>query len=256
MFWLFPVAVVSVFVLFGLVIAGGGLIRLRRWWVMRRLDPAGMTADSGLQEFEGTARPVDGTVTAPFSETESLICEWEIDRYQTNDDGSNWETVESGTESVPFDLEHTGPTVAVDPEGAQFLLGENDRFDTLDSEEVPPGVERYLDHSTASIDVGPVELDLSGRLRFTERRLDPGDPSYVVGPVERAAAEPPGGSTARLSIDPAGGGWLANLLDDPFVVSDAGEQQAQRRQLKGAVMYLLVGLFFAGLPLGIGLVAI
>jgi len=60
--------------------------------------------------------------TAPFSGTEPLICGHRVERYDYDDNGSNWDTQTQGTDAVPFEVEHGGAVVAVDPGEAEQLL--------------------------------------------------------------------------------------------------------------------------------------
>jgi hypothetical protein len=249
----------GVFVLIGAALFVTGLLRLRRWWTMRRLDPSGpFSVDPGLQEFEGRAHPTDDTLTPPFTEAESLVCEYEVERHRHDDDGSDWHTVESDTSSVPFELRQDGHTVAVDPDGAQQLLSTEFRVDTADDGDLPASVREYVDQHLGgadsiepSVDVGPLELG-ARRYRFTEKRLDAGEDVYVLGDADRDTGAVPE-SDARLAVTGGEGGWRERVLGDPFVVADAGEDTAERRQLKRAVGLVLFGLVFGGLPLAVAL---
>lgn len=247
-------AFAGLFVLVGVAVIAVGGLNLKKWWTMRGMDPAGASvAGSGLQELEGRARPVDGTVTAPFSDTESLICEYKVESHQHDHDdpGSDWHTREHGTEAVPFEVEHEGTVVAVDPEGAQRLLTRELRVDTGGAGDYPVGVQEYIS-AGGSVELGPVELNSrGGRLRFTEKRLEPGEEVYVLGPAEQNTSASPDGSDARLAIAPGDRGWKKWILGDPFIVSDSGEGQAERRQLKRALMLALFGSIFAGIGLAV-----
>lgn len=244
-------AFAGLFALVGLAIVAVGGLNLQKWWTMRGMDPAGASVGGGLQELEGRARPVDGTVTAPFTDTESLICEYEVESHRHDHDGSDWHTRTHDTEAVPFEVEHEGTAVAVDPENAQRLLTQEFRVDTGRTDQYPPGIQQYFDGGE-TVELGPIEFNThGGRLRFTENRLEPGEEVYVLGPAEQDASAVPDGSDARLAIAPGDRGWKEWILGDPFVVSDSGEGQAERRQLKRALMLVLFGAIFAGIGLAV-----
>jgi hypothetical protein len=131
-------------IVIGLAWAGLGLVKLRRWWTMKRMDPVGSTgAETGLQEFEGTAHAVDGTVTAPFSGTESLVCNHKVQRYK-HDDGSTWTTIDTGTKTAPFEIKSGGSSVAVHGQDAQHLLTEEYELDTTETEDIPDSIAEYM----------------------------------------------------------------------------------------------------------------
>lgn len=238
----------GVFALIGLGAVVIGANGFRRGWTMRRMDPSEMVVEPGLQEIEGRARAVDEPVTAPFTGSRSLICEYRVERYSHSDRGSNWDTVESGVDAVPVEVEHTGSTVAVDPENASRLLTREFRVDTATTDVLPPRVQEYADDTLdtgSTIELGPIEIG-ERRYRFTEERLDDGEEVYVLGPAERDPSSVPGGSGARLAIAPGERTWRQRLFGDPFVISDTSEKQATERQLKRAVGLFLFGLVFAG----------
>lgn len=238
----------GIFVLAGVGMGTLGANRLRAWRTMRRMEPSDRVLEPGLQEFEGRAHAIDESVTAPLTGTQSLICEYEIERYDHDDDSSNWETVSSGVDTVPFEVDQGASTVAVDPDGATSLLTEEFRVDTRTTDDLPPRLREYADDNLdlgSTFEIGPIELG-GRRHRFTEERLDGGEEVYVLGPTELNPSSPPGDSDARLAVAPGERSWRQRLLGDQFVVSDTSEGQVTRRQLKSAVGFLLFGLVFAG----------
>jgi len=240
----------GLFVLVGLGISAAGASGLRRWNTMRRMDPNSVAVESGLQEFEGHAHAVGETVTTPFTGSQSLVCEHKVERYSSSGEGSNWKTVDSGVDTVPFEIEGGGETVVVDPADANYLLTDEFQVRGREADDFPSGVMEYADETEtvnagATVELGPVELG-GQRYRFTEERLDDGEEVYVLGPAEMNPRSAPGGSDARLAIAPGERGWRERFFGDPFVVSDTGEGQAIKRQLKSAAVSLLFGLLFLG----------
>jgi hypothetical protein len=237
---------VGVFLTVGLGLTTLGVSGFRKWWLMRRLNPNSATAETGVQEFEGRAHAVDETVTAPLTESESLICETKIEHYDSGDNGSNWDTIHKDSETVPFEVEHGGTSVAVDPENANYLLTDEYQMKSRGTDDLAPRVREYAEEKVqtgSTVELGPVELG-GRRLRFTEERLDEGEEVYVLGPAERNPGSVPDGSDAKLAISPPERGLRQRLFGDPFVVSDTGEEQAKSRQLKSAGAVLFFGLSF------------
>jgi hypothetical protein len=238
---------VGLFVLsgLGLVVVGGN--GFRKWWTMRAVDPGDFRIEPGLQEFEGRAYAAEDPLTTPFTESESILCEYTVERYDHDDDGSNWDTVSSDVGSVPFEVDDGGATVAVDPAHADYLLTEEFQVDTSDVEELPPRVQGYATRNLemgSAIELGPIAVG-GRRYRFTEKRLDDGEEVYVIGPTEVGSRPAPGDSTARAVVAPGERNWRQKLLGDPFVVSDTSEEAARKRQLKRAIGLFLFGLVFA-----------
>jgi len=228
-----------------LVVAASGF---RKWRAMRGRDPSDLVVEPGLREFEGRAYAIGEPATAPFSGNRSLICGHEVERYNHDDRDSNWDTVSGGVETVPFEIEHMGHTVAVDPERATYLLTEDFHVDTGTADELPPRVREYVEGTLdtgATVEIGPIEFG-GRRYRFTEERLDEGEEVYVLGPISDDPSSVPPGSDARLVIAPGERGLRRRLLGDPFVVSDTGAERAAERQLKRAIEISLIGLVFAG----------
>jgi membrane associated rhomboid family serine protease len=78
----------GIFLLIGLAMATFGGSGLRKWWTIRQMDPNSMA---------------------------------HAERYSSGGEGSNWNTVTKDVETVPFEIEHSGARVAVDPENASHI---------------------------------------------------------------------------------------------------------------------------------------
>lgn len=234
-------AVSLLLVVAGLLIVLSSLNTLRYWWAMRRLDPVGPVAvEPGLCEVTGRARPVGETVTAPFSERETLVCEWKIFSYSPG--GGDRRTEESGSLTAPFEIEREGSTVAVESTDATEHLTTEFEFKS-DDDDPPPEIQSFLEDNPTTVGIGSKEVR-GKSYRFVEKRLDPDEQVYVLGPVERdpeAVAE----STARHTISVDQRGWLSTVFATPFIISDSGEKTAERRQLKQGLGLLGSGILFS-----------
>lgn len=230
---------------FAVPIAVLGAKRLKYWWTMRRLDPSETVVETGLEEIRGKARAIDGMATAPYSETETLVCDWRVERRKVQRNSSNWMLFSSGSETVPFEVEHGGPAVAVDPEDAQYLLQTEFEVDSKKDDDLPPEVQTFIEENSH----GEEETMWVGdRHRFIEKRLDPGGDVDVIGPVERDARDTPGGSSARFSIAPEYDGWLSKRLGEPFLIGNKDHQKTQRRQFKSGILMFVFGSLLAIAP--------
>jgi hypothetical protein len=206
-----------------MILVGAG--RLRTWNQLRGMNAQQVT-DAGFVEVEGTATQLTETTTSPMTNTESLVYNFSISQREQDDDGTTqWRTVKSESDSVPFVIEMDDTSVVVD---ATQLDGE----------------DTYLG--------GPEEH--KGDKKHSESRLDPGDSAYVAGTAvhaDRADCNTNGqqfvltaDSDSPIPID------LAGLLTNQFLLSDGGEEHVGKQQLKNGLLLfvfgcaLLVGIFF------------
>lgn len=218
-------AVVGLFVLVGLgalVVAFG---RFRAWWRLKNSAASGPgSLDTGHAEVQGTARPLENTLTSPRENATCVVYDHKIEERQIERDADGdrertWNTVKNDTHTVPFLIEGEHGEAVVDPEGATTLL------------ETSVSTRR-------------------GDTRTTIKRLDVGEPVYVAGEAVRAGkADVPTDGQRNVVKGPST--WIPNALrrlyDDPFIISDSKEGSAERRLLWSG----LKGLGFAALWLGI-----
>lgn len=122
----------------GVVAIWWGAVNFRdgyQMWSHEPVNAGAVASETGVVEVTGTARPMEETVVAPYSEQECLAHEYRT-KVQRNDvgggdDTSEWRTVESGSESVPFLLEDGSGSVAVDPDGAELSMDERDHSSSM-----------------------------------------------------------------------------------------------------------------------------
>lgn len=248
---LWVLALLSLFLLVGLAFMTTGLLYVRRYVHMKRLEPVdAYEVDSGTVELEGTVHPGDRTLEAPFSGSECVAYEFEVEKYRHDDDGSNWKTKREGSAQEPFRVRDATGAVGVEPTADSLSLERDYRTVVGRGEDPPPRIQAFLDeedtldHDTGSFTLGPLSVETGDKHRFTERRLDPGQTVYVTGTADAMHAV--AGETP--SITPTEGDRLRSLFADPFIVADVGETHAQRRQLFGGLGALLFGLLFAAIP--------
>lgn len=193
-----------------------GIGRLRTWYQLRGMSAERVT-DTGFVEVEGTAKQMNETTTSPMTNTESLVYNFSIQEQEVDDDGTTrWRTVKNDSGSVPFVIEMNDGSIVVDA-------------DQLDGEDT------YLN--------GPEEHQ--GGKKHTESRLDPGESAYVAGTAVHASEVDystgshqfvlTADSDSPIPID------LAGLVNNQFILSDSGEEQATRKQLKDGLLLLISG---------------
>ena len=142
----------------GLVAIWWGAVNLRdgfEIWSHDPVDAAAVRHESGVVEVAGTATPLHDTVTAPYSNEDCLVYDYERkerrdDFDDDDDDTSEWHTVDSGADSVPFLVEDDSGRVPVDPDGANVSMSDTD-------------------------------YSSSTRTKQIEGRLDPGETVHVFG---------------------------------------------------------------------------
>lgn len=258
------VVVIGVFLLVGLAMFGGGL---RSLWTAYRIH-SGTTAatmavaSGGPVDVEGEARVHEETLEAPFTGRDCLAYDYQVEEYHPDDDGSNWTTVDSGSDGVPFLLDLDRGTVFVDPAEAVVDVGDDRDRTTVDGGTEPPeriaqflAAEESLESENRSLDLRIAELDYGDRRRYTEHVLSPGETTYVSG-VGRGHTEAsttlPRAASAVVGPPDDGGGLLARLRRrlDPltFYVADAPKGVAAKRRLFRAAILLLFGLAFTAIP--------
>lgn len=196
----------------------------------------------GAVEIEGTARADDdgATVESPFTGTDCLAYEYEVEEYQSSGKHSSWKTLAEGRRGVPFVVRDATGAVEVDPDGAELRF-EDHAVEVDPGEEPPEDVARFVganpdvDRQDASLDLGITELALGNRQRFTERRLDPGEDVYVYG----QARPDDGGEWGDSLVDAVVGDGDAAPV---FVVSDTDERGTARRFAVDGLLHVGLGV--------------
>lgn len=165
--------------------------------------------EEGTIEVEGTAESLGETLTSPYGDATCLAYSYSKKRKErrTDEDGNTtteWDTVASGSDSVPFAVVDDTGSIPIDPEGA--TLG-------MDG-----------DHSSRRGDV-----------KRTESRIDPGDGIHVIG-QKRSTAE-----TDRTFEDASafiGDGDAAPT----FRITEGGELETVARMFGRSLLALALGV--------------
>jgi hypothetical protein len=148
------------------------------------------SAAVGRTELTGTGKPIDGPLERPFTSGDCLVATYEIEEWEEDDDdnGGNWETVESGALVEPFHIDDGTGQMRVEPEeDATFEIeGNRNRIRIGSTEEEPPEIQAFLrEHTNQSVGSdGLSGLVFGEQRRYTERYIEPGEELYLFGAAE------------------------------------------------------------------------
>ncbi len=147
----------------------------RRFWQLRTITDTPtakiQSAPQGYVELSGLVVEGDGSVPipAPLTDRPCVWYRYRIEKKQGSGRRSNeWTTVEKGTFDRPFLLDDGTGRCLVDPGGAQLKLHRTDRW---------LGPNRNPRHHQVHF----AWLGGDERFRFTEERIQVGDPIYLLG---------------------------------------------------------------------------
>jgi hypothetical protein len=245
-------------VAFGLVLLGYGVLSLRNAYRVVRNDPkeAYQARSAGPFEIEGTAKSHEEYVRAPFTDAHCLVCQWKVEEYRHSGKNSHWSTIDEGTWWVPFRVEDDTGAVLVEPGGAKFSLGDSGSIH-VDGGTAPPETIRQFIDANEKVDSENRQLDLKlfslrtgNDRRYTERRLDIGEPVHVLGYARPDPDREFGSRLYAIVGAPAHqrSGFVGRLFDrlvgPLFLISDTTEHEAAKRLLWRAAIPMVVGVVF------------
>lgn len=257
------VAILGLLVVVCLALLVYGVLELRLAWRVLRENPDSVlnAPNGGSVELVGTAEPGEKTLASPFTDTECLLYEYEVDEERHSNQGRSWATIASGTRLLPFRLEDDTGSVLVEPAGADLRLGRESTIRVDGGERPPEAIAGFIerddrvDDQDRSIDLKLFEVQTGKDRRYVERRLDVGETVHVLGTArfDTSAARGSGHVNAVVGIDPdvlelgRVRWYLRRLLGPPFVISDTGERGTvgALATLGGALGLAILGLLLA-----------
>ncbi|MEF8778229.1 MAG: GIDE domain-containing protein [Natronomonas sp.] len=219
--WVIPL-IVGIMIPAGLGVGFLGVRQIRNSYRIFRNDPVGageVYLEGGVVEVEGTAKPLDRTLTGKYSNEPALAQSWRRERKQkrTDSDGNtktSWRTVSRGEDSVPFVVEDKTGEVAVDPAGANLSINQS---------RVRSG--------------GWLRFGRNGRYREYEGRIEPGDSVHVYGEVRSASTD------ADAPTDDAT--YIGNGEEvSEFVISDGSELRTVLRYFGRGLLLVVVAVLW------------
>lgn len=175
------------FWLFATALAAGALFLLRQgsraFWHLRTVTDTPtariQSAAQGYVELQGIARADHGALNAPLTQTPSLWYRFRVEQRQRTGRSSKWVAIAQGKSDAPFILDDGSGPCRVEPRGAALHCRRRERW--LGPTRDPQGRTRpWLRLGDwLEIPIGP-----SDRYRFTEERIEDGDPLYILGRLE------------------------------------------------------------------------
>lgn len=235
---------------------GGGLYLVYNGfntWKRKRLMQDTATekvrsAAAGRTELNGTGTPLGTPVERPFGDEDCLAASYRIERYDPDDDGGDWETIDSGTRYGPFQLDDGTGTMRVEPdESTLFKYDENHvrEIEVGARDEEPPEIVTFLQRSD---DVSVPDRDgvtgflFSNKRRYTERWIPVGEQLYVLGGAEPTEPDETNSSGLVLRQDEASGEFIVSEKSEDELVETA-RWKAPAKMVGGLAVSAL-GLFF------------
>jgi len=198
----------------------------------------------GTVELEGSAKSVDekSVLKAPFSGEGCVLYEYKIEEYEHDDDGSNWETIETGREYQEFYLNDGTGKVLVNPDGADVRLPEDGQYRADSMGELPEPAQDFL-KSRASVGVQSGGWFSQDR-RYTERYIAPDDHVYVFG-----KALPKGDSVGGRgsATNPENAVINEDRTTPMFLISDRPEDE-----VLSSMKWRMIGSVLGGFVVGVG----
>lgn len=152
-------------------------IGTRAFWRLRTVTdtPSArvLSAPQGYVELSGFAQPHSGLSRARLTQTPCLWYRFRVEEQRRSGRRNQWVTIEEGETSEPFLLSDASGQCLVEPTSAQLHTR---------------GRTRWEGHSrnpqNRSSDQSWFGMTFGRRYRFTEERIEPGDPLYVLGHFE------------------------------------------------------------------------
>jgi hypothetical protein len=141
----------------------------------------------GPSEISGTAVATpEGAMTAPFSEEDCVLAEYEVEQYDSSGDDSSWDTVKQGTFFCPFFLDDGTGKVLVRPHDDTTYDLDPDDWTTTYVDSSVPGPEPIQWFVENSDDLA-FPSDASGTdndRKYRQNLIRTGETAYVFGTVQ------------------------------------------------------------------------
>lgn len=247
-----PTSPLGVVLLVGLV--GGGLLAfgfaLREGGAIRQVL-AGSSTDifslstgiSGPISISGTANQYEDTLVSPFTATDCLALEYEVEERRTTQHGTSWVEIDSGRAAVPFLLEDETGSVLVKPTRVRLGLDTSETIDVDGGEPPPDRIQEFIernadvDSEERTWDLKIIELKVGNDRRDIERRLDPGESVTVFGEVRNE----PGVSTRAGQVNA-----VLSAGSNPLILSETTPYRTVLRGFWPVLMAACLGIVLLG----------
>lgn len=197
----------------------------------------------GTVELEGYAKVNDEEkiLQAPFSGNDCVLYRYKIEEYDSDDDGSNWDTIDTGRKYQKFYLNDGTGEVLIDPGGADLRLPEDGQYRVDNLGELPESGQNFVKNkANVSTQSGWLQQDR----RYTEYYIAPDQTVYVFG----KALPKEGGSARRGSpTNPENAVINEDRHTPMFLISDQSEDE-----VLSSMTWRVLGSIVGGFVVGIG----
>lgn len=166
----------------------------RAFWRLRIITDTPIarvrSAPQGYVELGGLARPQGVALSAPLTSIPCLWYRFKIEEHRGVGRNKGWRTIESGVSDASFLLADDGGTCLVEPAGAHLRLRRRDLWQGSSRRPGGNQGQGWLESLLAG----------HGRYRFTEERIEPGEPIFVLGHLETPRRGPEDRERLRLAL--------------------------------------------------------
>jgi hypothetical protein len=247
-----PTSTFGLVLLAGLV--GGGLLAfafaLREVGAIRQVV-GGTSTDifsisTGIEgpiSISGTALQYEDEIMSPFTGTDCLALEYEVQERRTTNNGTAWVEIDSGRAAVPFLLDDETASVLVDPSRVRLGLDRSERIEVDGGERPPDRIREFIernadvDSEEQTWDLKIIELNVGTDRRYIERRLDPGETVTVFGEVR----DEPGVSTRAGQVNA-----VLSAGSHPLVLSETTPYRTVLRVFWPVLVAAFLGIVLLG----------
>ncbi|MDZ7689156.1 MAG: DUF3592 domain-containing protein [Halobacteriales archaeon] len=232
------------------LLGAGWLIRagIRRWR-QRSLMEGTPTENArslsvGTSEIKGTAVTGDGKpLTAPFSDEECVVAEYEVEEYDDDDDdsGGSWKTIEKGVWHTPFYVDDGTGRVLVQPhDEATYDLSPGDRATTYvdSSDRGPAPIREFVEKEGIGFPRNAPGKD--NDRRYSQNLIKPDENVYVFGTAYPRDDASGADNAERLVIGMGEGTMSGGPM---FLISDDSEKNLVARRRWALWRFPVGGLF-------------
>jgi len=207
------------------------------------------SAAAGRTELNGTGTPIGDPVQRPFGDADCLVATYTVERWDEgdDDDGGNWETIDSGTRYGPIQLDDGTGTMRIEPDdGADFTFedGHVREIEVGAHDEEPAEIVSFLQNND---NVGVPDRDgvtgylFSDRRRYTEKWIPVGQQLYVLGGTTPTEPDETNSSGLVLGQDEASGEFIVSEKDESELVTEARWKAPAK--MAGGLAVSAIGLF-------------